>query len=114
VVGFVIETGGRTSHTAIIARSLHIPMVAGVHGFTGLVTDEDPVVVDGGEGRVFLHPEPGLLEDYSELRKRLLGERDRGIVSRDLPAVTADGVVIELLANIDLRLRGAGGGSLSQ
>jgi phosphotransferase system enzyme I (PtsI) len=102
VVGFVIETGGRTSHTAIIARSLHIPMVAGVHGSTGLVTDDDPVVVDGGEGRVFLHPDPGLLEDYSELREKLLGERDRGIVSRDLPAVTADGVMVELLANIDL------------
>jgi phosphotransferase system enzyme I (PtsI) len=102
VVGFVIETGGRTSHTAIIARSLHIPMVAGLHGFTGLVTDEDPVVVDGGEGRVFLHPDPSLLDEYGELREKLLGERDRGIVSRDLPAVTADGVVVELLANIDL------------
>ena len=50
VVGFVIESGGRTSHTSIIARSLGIPAVAGVEGVTSLVTDEDPIVVDSAEG----------------------------------------------------------------
>ncbi|MDH3746461.1 MAG: PEP-utilizing enzyme, partial [Acidobacteriota bacterium] len=55
VVGFALETGGRTSHTAIIARSLHIPLVTGLPGVTELVTDDDPVIVDGNKGLVTLH-----------------------------------------------------------
>lgn len=103
VVGFVIEAGGRTSHTSIIARSLGIPAVAGVEGITWMVTNEDPIVVDGREGLVVLHPGPETLAKYS-------GERaaEKSLEAATAPAareevlVTRDGAEVELLANIDL------------
>jgi phosphoenolpyruvate-protein phosphotransferase (PTS system enzyme I) len=102
VVGFVVEAGGRTSHTSIIARSLGIPAVAGVDGITELVTNEDPMVVDGQGGVVVLHPTDELLERYTGAR--LEDRRAVSVVteSREEPARTADGVAIELMANIDL------------
>jgi phosphotransferase system enzyme I (PtsI) len=57
VVAFATETGGPTSHTAIIARDMNIPLVTGLEGVTALVTDDDPVIVDGTEGTVILHPQ---------------------------------------------------------
>ena len=63
VVAFAIETGGLTSHTSIIARDLNIPMVAGVEGVTASVTDNDPVIIDGIDGKVVLHPSKA---DYQE------------------------------------------------
>lgn len=104
VVGFVIAAGGRTSHTSIIARSLGIPAVAGVEGVTGLVTNEDPIVVDGREGLVILHPGPDVLLRYT-------GEREAEATAlateapaprRDEAIVTRDGQTLELMANIDL------------
>ena len=102
VVGFVIELGGRTSHTSIIARSLGIPAVAGVAGVTQLVTDEDPIVIDGNLGHVVLHPTKLVLGRYSG--ERLAEERaaEAEVESREAPARTRDGVEIEIMANIDL------------
>lgn len=103
VVGFVIESGGRTSHTSIIARSLGIPAVAGVEGVTGMVTDEDPIVVDGREGLVLLHPAPGDLESYRKARAAFARTEARAVRGdAATPVVTRDGVEIDLLANIDL------------
>ena len=75
VVGFAIEAGGRTSHTTIIARSLGLPAVTGLEEVTDLVTDEDPVIIDGLEGHVILHPTPDVLERYERLRRELEGTR---------------------------------------
>ncbi len=102
VVGFVVEAGGRTSHTSIIARSLGIPTVAGVEGVTELVTNEDPMVVDGQEGVVVLHPTAEVLERYSGARLEDRRSVSVAVESSDQPALTADGVAIELMANIDL------------
>ena len=102
VLGFVIETGGQTSHTTIIARSLHIPMVAGVHGVTQLVIDQDPMVVDGDGGRIILHPGVDILERFTATRRKQEEERDRRLADRELPATTRDGVSVRLMANIDL------------
>ena len=102
VVGFVVEAGGRTSHTSIIARSLGIPTVAGVEGVTELVTNEDPMVVDGQEGVVVLHPTAEVLERYSGARLEDRRSVSVAVESNDQPALTADGVAIELMANIDL------------
>lgn len=102
VVGFGIESGGRTSHTAIIARSLKLPAVAGMGEVTELVTDQDPVIIDGERGVVILHPTPAVLESYRE-RMAQLRTRDLTLLeTRDLPARTRDGVAIRLMANIDL------------
>ena len=102
VIGFAIESGGRTSHTTIIARSLNIPVVAGLIGVTSLLDDEAPVIVDGETGTVILHPDAETLEGYRD-RQAELQSRDLDLLAtRDLGAVTRDGVEVCLMANIDL------------
>ena len=102
VLGFVIESGGRTSHTTIIARSLNIPEVAGLTGVTGALTDEDMVIVDGGTGTVVIHPTDEVLADY-RTRRLALEHRERELLeTRELETVTSDGVRVHLMANIDL------------
>lgn len=102
VVGFAIETGGRTSHTTIIARSLKLPAVAGLGEVTELVTDQDPVIIDGEQGVVILHPTQEVLETYRG-RIEELETRERGFLeTRELAARTRDGVDVHLMANLDL------------
>ncbi len=102
VVGFALETGGRTSHTTIIARSLKLPAVAGLGEVTELVTDQDPVIIDGEEGVVILHPTPEVLESYRD-RIQDLETRELGFLeTRELAARTRDGVDVHLMANLDL------------
>lgn len=102
VVGFAIEAGGRTSHTSIIARSLGLPAVTGLEEVTDYVTNSDPVIVDGRAGVVILHPTPEVLAQYEQLRSELTAGRYGSAVSRDAAPCTADGVEVELMANIDL------------
>lgn len=102
VIGFAIETGGRTSHTTIIARSLNLPAVAGLTSVIGCVSDYAPIIVDGENGVVVLHPTEAVLEEYHG-RLAELQRRDRDyLATRELGAVTTDGVEINLMANIDL------------
>jgi phosphoenolpyruvate-protein phosphotransferase (PTS system enzyme I) len=102
VIAFAIETGGRTSHTTIIARSLNIPAVAGLVGVMGLLCDEAPIIVDGETGTVILHPTAEVVSQYRE-RKWDLERRGRDLLAtRELAAVTEDEVEIRLMANIDL------------
>jgi len=102
VIGFAVESGGLTSHTSIIARSLDLPAVCGLTNATELVTNDDPVVLDGEVGSLILNPTEEVLARY---RAKSLEQRSRrAAVAREeqLPAVTADGVEIELMANVDL------------
>jgi phosphotransferase system enzyme I (PtsI) len=102
VIGFAVETGGRTSHTTIIARSLNIPAVAGLVGVMGLLRDETPIIVDGETGTVILHPTDEVVRTYRSRRDEI-ERRDRDLLAtRELAAVTRDGVEIALMANIDL------------
>jgi phosphoenolpyruvate-protein phosphotransferase (PTS system enzyme I) len=102
VIGFAIESGGRTSHTTIIARSLNLPAVAGLVGIMGMVHDEAPIIVDGESGTVILHPTEEVVREY-RARKEQIERRDRDLLAtRELAAVTRDGVEIRLMANIDL------------
>ncbi len=102
VIGFAIESGGRTSHTTIIARSLNLPAVAGLTGVSGCVSDQASIIVDGETGTVILRPTPQVTEEYA-VRKRELERRDSAyLATRELGAVTTDGVEIQLMANIDL------------
>jgi phosphotransferase system enzyme I (PtsI) len=102
VLGFAIESGGRTSHTTIIARSLNLPAVAGLTGVTKQLVDEVPLIVDGEQGRVVVNPTREMLEQYS-LRRFDLQCRDRDLMkTRELEAVTRDGIRVSLMANIDL------------
>ncbi|MFA6110930.1 MAG: phosphoenolpyruvate--protein phosphotransferase [Candidatus Latescibacterota bacterium] len=101
VKGLVLDVGGSTSHTAIIARSLDLPTVLGAEDCSRQVATGDLVIVDGNEGQVHVRPGAALVRRYrSELRRQQQRERDLS-TRRSLPAVTHDGHAVELLANID-------------
>jgi phosphotransferase system enzyme I (PtsI) len=102
VRGFALEGGGRTSHTTIIARSLNVPLVSGLEGITGRLTDNDPVIVDGGTGEVILHPTPEVLAEFRDLRAGLAQREVEMLATSELAACTRDGVAVSLMANIDL------------
>lgn len=102
VVGFALEAGGRTSHTAIIAHSLNIPLVTGLPGITRLAAHEDPVIVDGTQGIVILHPTPEVIEQSRSRHEADLARVIELESTRDLRAVSRDGVAVTLMANIDL------------
>lgn len=100
--GFVTDVGGRTSHTAIVARSLDIPAVVGAREASRIIRQDDWVVIDGDAGVVVVDPSPIVLEEY-RFRQRQSGvERERLTRLRHTPAVTLDGQRVELLANIEL------------
>jgi phosphotransferase system enzyme I (PtsI) len=100
--GFVTDVGGRTSHTAIVARSLDIPAVVGAREASHLVRQDDWVIIDGDEGLVIVDPSPIILEEYRFRQRQSQLERDRLSRLRHRAAVTLDGQRIELLANIEL------------
>ncbi len=100
--GFITDVGGKTSHTAIVARSLDIPAVVGARLSSHLIRQDDWVVIDGDAGVVVVDPSPIILAEYGFKQRQ--GELQRGRLSRLLhtPAVTMDGEKIELLANIEM------------
>lgn len=100
--GFVSETGGITSHTTIIAKSLGIPAVVGVSQVVPAMEHAQLLIVDGFEGHVIVDPDPALVQVYS-LRAEEYQQRQQELLSvAHLPATTADGHHVTLLANIDL------------
>jgi len=100
IVGFVTESGGPTSHTAILANALEIPAVLGVERATETAAEGDQVVVDGTRGAVVVRPAPGVAASY---RRERDAWRDMGQVVETAPGpvVTRDGVTVRLLANIE-------------
>jgi len=100
--GFVTDVGGRTSHTAIVARSMDIPAVVGTREASRLIRQDDWVIVDGDVGVVVVNPSPIVLEEYRFRQRQSELERARLDRLRHTPAVTLDGQAIELLANIEL------------
>jgi phosphotransferase system enzyme I (PtsI) len=100
--GFVTDVGGRTSHTAIVARSMDIPAVVGAREASRLIRQDDWVVIDGDAGVVVVDPSPIVLEEYRFRQRQSELERARLDRLRHTPGVTLDGQSIELLANIEL------------
>jgi phosphoenolpyruvate-protein phosphotransferase (PTS system enzyme I) len=100
--GFITDVGGKTSHTAIVARSLDIPAVVGAREASRIIRQDDWVVIDGDEGIVIVSPSPILLEEYRFRQRQSELERARLSRLRFTPAITLDGERIELLANIEL------------
>lgn len=99
--GFVTDVGGKTSHTAIVARSMDIPAVVGARSASNLVVQDDWVIIDGDAGVIIVDPSPPVLAEYTEKQKRAEQARDRLLRLKSTPAVTLDGQRIELLANIE-------------
>jgi len=106
--GFVTDVGGRTSHTAIVARSMDIPAVVGAREASRLIRQDDWVIIDGDAGLVLVNPSPIVLEEYRFRQRQSELERARLNRLRHTPAVTLDGQPVELLANIELPGDGPG------
>jgi phosphotransferase system enzyme I (PtsI) len=102
VRAFATESGGPTSHTAILAGALEIPAVVGVGRFLNDVSGGDLIIVDGERGLVIIDPDDATVADYEQRRAELLSRADWHESMRDKPAVTLDGTAIRLLGNIEL------------
>ena len=100
--GFLTDTGGPTSHTAIVARSLGVPAVVGMNNVRQLVRDREILIVDGEAGLVIVNPSALILEQYRRKQRQQVAEREFLLLKKDEPAITLDGVTIRLEANIEL------------
>jgi phosphotransferase system enzyme I (PtsI) len=100
VKGFATDAGGRTSHTAIVARAVGIPAVVGVGTLTSDVSGGDIVVIDGTNGLVIINPDERTLAKYRALEADFISFKTRLAEVKDLPAETIDGAEVEIYANI--------------
>jgi phosphotransferase system enzyme I (PtsI) len=100
--GFVTDVGGKTSHTAIVARSMDIPAVVGAREASRVIRQDDWVIIDGDAGLVIVDPSPIILEEYRFRQRQSELERARLHRLRHTPAVTLDGQPVQLMANIEL------------
>jgi len=102
IVGFATETGGRTSHVSIIAKSLFMPAVIGVPRLTKIVDNDEMVIVDGYEGIVLINPTDAMVAEYRSRVTRHEESEKKLLENRLLPAITKDGRKISLQANLEL------------
>jgi len=100
VLGFATDVGGRTSHTAIMARALEIPAVVGLRDITKRVKPGSTIIVDGNSGKVIINPTPRQIERYKDKKKKFLIYKKSLENLKSLPPKTLDGREIELAANI--------------
>ncbi len=102
VIGFITDIGGRTSHTAIMAKSLQIPAVVGLEKGTDKIKSGDILIVDGSKGTVIVNPDSASLKKYHRLQQRFVKLERSFIKLKDEPSETLDGHRVELSANIEL------------
>ena len=100
--GFVTDLGGVTSHTAILARSLALPAIVGLHHARGMIREGETLIVDGREGVLIVNPGELVLAEYRERARKLETEREKLKRLRSSRSATLDGVPVELHANIEL------------
>lgn len=100
-LGVVTETGSKTSHAVIVARSMKVPAVVGARGIMAQVDDGDEIIVDGYDGIIIIRPSVQTLYRYGELRSEKQDFEKRLMDAVGLPSVTLDGVTVPLRANIE-------------
>ena len=101
VKGLATDAGGRTSHTAIVARSLGIPAVVALEDLTEYVSGGDTVIIDGNRGIVIVNPDKATIQQYEEYSQEFSQLEQRLDAIRTKPAITRDGTKITLLGNIE-------------
>jgi len=101
ILGIGIDAGGRTSHTAIVARALGLPAVVGLNDVTTAVTGGDTVIIDGNRGVVIIAPDEDTVEQYRRYARQQVAFIHSLDALRDLPPVTRDGHEVMLLGNIE-------------
>ncbi|HMC21391.1 MAG TPA: phosphoenolpyruvate--protein phosphotransferase [Thermoanaerobaculia bacterium] len=102
IVGFASETGGRTSHTSIIAKSLFMPAVIGVPRLTKMIDNDEMVIIDGYEGTLIVNPTQAMIAEYQARVLRHEEAERRLLENRAQPAITKDNHQLTLQANIEL------------
>ncbi|RFC41855.1 MAG: phosphotransferase system [Verrucomicrobia bacterium] len=100
-LALVTDSGSRTSHAVIVARSMKVPAVVGVRDLTTRVKNGDWAIVDGYDGIVILNPSEATLFRYGKIQEQKKSFESRLLQANDLPAVTLDGVKVSLMANIE-------------
>jgi len=100
VLGLITEAGGRTSHSAIIAKTIGIPAIVGVDGILKLVKDNDFVVFDGEKGEIFINPDKYVVEEYKDYKVMYDRFRSKLLSLKGKKSITKDGYQVELVANI--------------
>jgi phosphotransferase system enzyme I (PtsI) len=100
-LAIVTETGSKTSHAVIVARSAKVPAVVGVRGITRKVQNGDWAIVDGYDGLVILNPSEGTLFRYGKIQEQKKSFESRLLEANRQPAVTLDGTAVKLMANIE-------------
>jgi phosphotransferase system enzyme I (PtsI) len=101
VLGFATDIGGKTSHTAIVARSLEIPAVVGLVSVTRDIRTNDDIIIDGSAGVVIVHPDPEVRRRYEDKKRLYKDAQDDLLDYAHLPAVTKDGHRVEIGGNIE-------------
>ncbi|MFC1674431.1 phosphoenolpyruvate--protein phosphotransferase [Candidatus Omnitrophota bacterium] len=101
VAAFITDIGGKTSHSAIMAKSLEIPAVVGAEEATTMINADDLLIVDGSTGVVIVNPDQKTLEFYRAEEEKLKGISRRYLPAKNLPATTLDGKTIKIKANIE-------------
>ncbi|KAF0176566.1 MAG: phosphotransferase system enzyme I PtsI, partial [Nitrospirae bacterium] len=107
VLAVITEIGGRTSHTAILARALEIPAVAGVEGVCDVLLDGSPVIVDGTAGTVIVNPDRETFQTFLSRKQHYEYVESELLKTAHLPAVTLDGHAISLRGNVEIPEEGA-------
>ena len=102
VIGFATDIGGRTSHTAIMAKSLEIPAVVGLEEVTKNAKNNDAIIIDGIRGIVIINPDKQAVKRYEAEREKLVNLEKGLAILKDLPSQTKDGHKVMLSANIEL------------
>ncbi|MGA7712805.1 MAG: phosphoenolpyruvate--protein phosphotransferase [Rhizomicrobium sp.] len=104
LLGLVLEEGASTSHVAIVARSMGLPLVGSIEGITDVARAGDSIAVDGDTGETHLRPSAEIISAFEEKRTLRANRVAHFATIRDLPAVTRDGVHIKLMMNAGLLL----------
>jgi phosphotransferase system enzyme I (PtsI) len=100
VLGFITEVGGKTSHTAIMARTLEIPAIVGTGTCLSEIRDGDIIIINAIEGEVIINPTDEELKKYENIKQKILADKKKLELLKDLPAETTDGYSVQLFANI--------------
>lgn len=100
VKGFIADIGGRTSHSAIMARSMELPAIVGTKEASLKIKNGDNIIIDGMSGKIFVNPSKKIQEEYKNRQEKLDVQRAEWAVLKDEPTVTKDNYKVELAANI--------------
>jgi len=101
VQGFATDMGGKTSHTAIVARAVEIPAVVGLESITKIVRTNDNIIIDGAAGLVVINPDPEIIKVYEDKQKHFEKAQENYLKYASLPALTEDNYKVEIGGNIE-------------